>query len=76
MAAIGLEQFKTLKQERECLLDMCCRLIDIHDNNEWGEKTGSFPEGCELEGFDVGELGEVINDMRRFVGTTEIPTPI
>ena len=56
-------------EDREKLLALCCELIDTHDNNEWGDSTGSYPEPCRPLDADaeVGELGVVIDKIRALV---------
>lgn len=51
----------------EVLLGLCRQLIDTHDQNEWGDRTGSFPaESDEHDPSMCGEFGEAIDEIREF----------
>ena len=69
-----IDELHDTVKEREQLLSVVCEIIDVHDNNEWGDVTGSYPLPTRpLGAGECGELGAVIDKCRALVGTTKNP---
>lgn len=54
------------------LLSLIREIVDAHDNNEWGDVTGSYPPPTRpLGANECGELGAVIDRCREVVGENQ-----
>lgn len=51
------------------LLSLIREIVDVHDDNEWGDLTGSYPHPTRpLGAIECGELGAVIDRCRVVLG--------